>query len=880
MADQKRLFIIDAMAMAYRTFFAIGGSRLTTPKGKPIGAVYGTALFMNRLLTEEKPDYLCVVTDSPSKTFRHDIYKDYKAHRDKMPAELSQQLPSFYKLFEKMKLKTFSLDGYEADDVIGTIAKKFASPELKINIVSGDKDFYQLVSDNIQLYAPKKNERIEIVDKSKVFEKFKCPPELVIDCLALMGDSADNVPGVPGIGEKRAAELVENFGTLESIYSQLDQITAKRQKNALESNKEQAFLSKKLVTIDCDAPLVVNLQELSIDASLSAHNESLLEFYQDFSFKSLVEKIRDSLPKTQQSKEKASQKTKTTESVEVSAEKFGEWVSNLKEGAVVPMVLQWEESPSHSSSLSSIQYFNKKVHEVKVPEDEDEKIIFLSYLGALLADKRIKKLGYGWKKTIQKLASLKLHLVQNFYDLKLADYLLNPNDNRRDLKEIADRFHYDWDEDYGSVSCLEPVYQKQMDLLTQNQLVQVLDEIELPLIPVLADMEHYGVLVDPGFLLEYSRTMGKDISQLEAEIYRLAEEEFNINSTQQLRSIIFEKLKIHEQLGITKIKKTKTGYSTDESVLSQMVEHPLPKAILEYRQLSKLKNTWIDTLPQHINAQTERVHTNFQQTVAATGRLSSLGPNLQNIPMRTLVGRNIRKAFIAPKDHVLLSADYSQVEIRLLAGMANEKYLMEAFENDEDVHRATAAKIFSQPPSEITTELRSRAKAVNFGIIYGMGPQRLAQETGVSLTEAKEFIKKYFEAYPGIKTFTENLVSKSQENGFSTTLTGRRRPIPGIADRNRAIAVRAENIAINAPIQGSAADIIKLAMIKIHSSLQKRRLKAKLILQVHDELVLEVHKKDLDKVKDLVRDGMEHALEFPVPLKVEMGSGQNWFEAH
>ncbi len=880
MTEQQKLFVVDAMAMAYRTFFAIGGSRLTTPKGKPIGAVYGAALFMNRLLMEEKPEYLCVVTDSPGKTFRHEIYEEYKAHRDKMPAELSDQLPAFFKLFEMMDLKTFALDGYEADDIIGTLSKKFSSKELKVYIVSGDKDFYQLVSDNVYLYAPKKNERIEIIDKVGVHEKFKCSPELVIDCLALIGDKSDNIPGVPGIGEKRAAELIEKFGDLDNIYQHLDQITAVRQKKGLEENKNLAYLSKKLVTIDCKAPIEVELSELRVDAIKSAQNEQLMNFYEEFAFKSLLQKIRANLHPSQDHSEESVNTTKPKAKKVVTSEQFGEWVSHLKEGSLVSLDFVWEEGVMADKNLTSVLYYNAQINVVEVPKTADEKMIFSSYLGALLADSRLKKIAYGWKKNLQILKNIDLDHVQNFYDIKLADYVLNPNDNRRDLRDITKRFHHEIFDEGDAVRYYEAIYQQQMVLLKEQHLLQVIEEIELPLVPVLAQMEYKGVLVDPGFLLEYSRAMSENIKRLEMEIYSLADEKFNINSTKQLREIIYNKLKIHEQLGILKIKKTKTGFSTDESVLSQMMAHPLPKAILEYRQLTKLKNTWLDTLPQHINPKTERVHTNFQQTVAATGRLSSNGPNLQNIPMRTEVGRNIRKAFIAPKDYLLLSADYSQVEIRLLAGMANELHLMEAFKKGEDIHRATAAKIFSVNPDQVSTELRSRAKAVNFGIIYGMGPQRLAQDTGVSLSEAKDFIKKYLEAYPGIKNFTESLVHKGQVNGFSATITGRRRLIPGIADRNRAIAARAENIAINAPIQGSAADIIKLAMIKIYHWFRRERLNASLILQVHDELVVEVHEKDLERVKELVREGMEHALDFPVPLKVEMGVGRNWFEAH
>ncbi|SMF68699.1 DNA polymerase I [Pseudobacteriovorax antillogorgiicola] len=888
MAKIKRFFIVDVMAMAYRTFFALGSSQLSRKDGLPTGAIYGSAMFLNKLLQEEQPDYLAFVSDAPGPTFRHEIYKDYKAHRDEAPADLKAQIPHIFDLITRFGFDAIQEKGYEADDLIGTFASKFASEKVHIYIVSGDKDFYQLVSDRVFLYAPKRNDRIEIVDIEGVYKKFSCTPEQVIDCLALIGDSSDNVPGVKGIGEKGAAQLIEAYGSLEGIYENLEKITAKRQRNGLENYRGDAFLSKELVTIDRKVPIPFKLKDFACDAMTVAHRPEILNFYESMEFKGLARKITKAVAPEEGTGKEVDDRNKSlprasrsAKVVTVTDDQMADFLSNLQEGSPISVWVEFDGDTMPSRRLRKIWISHLKQNLCyEVPQDSDERLISMTYISTLFGDRNHIKVGYDLKRVAQALYNEDLSFELPIVDIQVVAYLIDPNENRQSWEHLLDRYLGVLPESGQESSQLLRLYNEMMSHLRRMNLESVLDEIEMPLLPVLAKMEFRGVAIDASYLMDYSRDLNKKVRSLEKRIYKEAGQEFNINSTKQLAEIMFDDLAIHEELGVKKIKKTKTGYSTDESVLTSLSAHPLPKLVLEYRMLTKLKSTWIDSLPQHIDSQSDRVHASFHQTVAATGRLSSDKPNLQNIPMRTDEGRLIRKAFVASKGYLLLSADYSQVEIRLLAGMANESHLIEAFKNGEDIHTATAAKIFGIAPEDVDVNIRSRAKAVNFGILYGMGPQRLAQETGVSLTEAKDFIQKYFAAYPGIKSFTDGLIQSAKTHGYTTTITGRRRPVPGLADGNRAVAARAENIAVNSPIQGSAADIIKIAMIRIHADLERERLKAYLIMQVHDELIVECHQDDADKVAAIIKVGMEEAVKFPVPLIVEQGQGRTWYDAH
>lgn len=896
MGKPKRIFIIDAMAMAFRSFFALGRSPLTTHDGVPISAVYASALFMNKLLLEEKPDYLAIVGESKGATFRTQLYKDYKATRDKMPDDLARQLPYFWQLFEAYGYPVLQAEGMEADDVIGTLATRYASPDLHVYIVSGDKDFMQLISDQVFLYAPKKGEEAVIVDRAGVQQKFLCAPKQVIECLALIGDTSDNVPGVPGIGEKGAAKLIEKYQTLEGIYDHLEEITAKKQREGLEQNKEMAFLSRTLVTLKTNLDLPVGLSDFACDPVKTAQNKRVLDFYRSLNFKQLAAKVADAIgadafdpTRSKPAEQREEHFTRADNPTALTAK-----MARLVDAPRFAFALVCKGDDIISDRPEGIAFALSKEEAFYVPLRERE-LIRLTLedarlaIKAVLEDPLVEKISDTIKNAIHACHAVGIGLCEPYFDTGIVDYLLDPNYGDHSLRSTAER-HLGisvpigsdvWEDRCRQATAIFELHDHLAAELTAQDMKTVYSTIEMPLIAVLARAERNGIFVDTEFLNTFSDVLDKKAREFEAKVYQEAGETFNIGSPKQLQEILFQKLRVHEDLGVRQLKKTKTGFSTDESVLSKLKGHPVAKAILDWRAVTKLKSTYVDALPQYVNPKSHRLHTRLNQTVAATGRLSSDKPNLQNIPMRSELGQEIRKAF-RPQEpgSVLISADYSQVEIRLLASMARVDSLIEAFRLGHDIHRATAAKIFGVELDRVDDVMRSRAKAINFGIIYGMGPQRLAAETGVTVTEAKEFIRKYFIAYPGIKDFTESLVKKARETGVSTTLCGRKRPIPGIDERNRAVMARAENIAINAPIQGSAADLIKLAMITIDRDLTDRRLQARMLLQIHDELLFECPSAEVDEVCQLVKEGMENALESEVPLIVEVGVGHHWLEAH
>lgn len=877
MPSSKKFFVFDVMAMIFRSFYALGRSQLARSDGLATGAIYGSCMFINKILKEEDPDYIAFVSDTPEKTFRHDLYSDYKAHRDAPPDELVQQIPYVFQYIEALGFECMTCSGYEADDIIGSLVSQFSSRTVDCFIVSGDKDFYQLINQHVFLYAPKKNDVVELVDVAGVMDRFGCQPAQVIDALAMVGDTADNVPGVKGIGEKGAAKLIAEFGSLDGIYDHIDEIKSKSQREKLARDKDQAYLSKKLVTIYLDLDVGSSLAAYKVPAQKPLARKEVLEFYEEFGFRSLIKKWKDQSPHEEQSESKKESRPKTKQG---DLDSFTDYISKIDAKKPVYIWVELEGTASPDLKIRSCDILHKQLKiTVDIPLDSSERAALLLTLSSLLGDPQIHKISYDIKRLYHACLNEELSLALPIFDLMVGDYLVFPNENRRELTDLYERYSIK-DAEGSTVTQLRKLHAEILPELEQRNMKALFDGVEMPLLLVLGDMESRGIKLDPSFLLDYSKDLAARIQKLEKQIYQLSGREFNINSTKQLSSILFEELKVHEELKIKKIKKTKTGYSTDESVLLSLSQHPLPKAVLEYRSLSKLLNTWVDVLPQHIHQKTNRIHTRFNQTVAATGRLSSDKPNLQNIPMRSKEGRFIRKAFTASPGHLLISADYSQVEIRLLAGLAEESYLIKAFQNGEDIHRATAARIFGVQPEDVTADLRGQAKAVNFGIIYGMGAKRLAEQTGVSLSEAKDFIERYFEAYPGIKTYTESLITKALQYGYSETLLGRKRQISGLTDANRGIVSRAENIAVNAPIQGSAADIIKIAMIKLHDSLKRFGDQASLILQVHDELLVECSEDIVDEVILLIRQGMENAVEFAVPLTVEVGRGKTWYDAH
>lgn len=915
--NPKKLFVIDAMAMAFRNFHAFGANQLTTKEGIPTSAVFGSANFLLKLVATEKPDYLIIASDSKEKTFRHDLYPQYKANRTEMPEDLAVQLPYLFRLFDGFSCPILIQPGVEADDLIGSLACKYASPDVNVYIVSGDKDFMQLINPHVFLYSPKKNSDAIIVDEEKVFEKFGCKPDQVIDILGLMGDSADNVPGVKGIGEKGAAKLIHEFGTIENIYKHLDKVTNKRALTALTESEHMALLSKELVTIKTDLDITPTLEDMKCDVHNPPKIKELEKLFTELEFRNLLNQLNKLKSETSDNQD-TQQVIKSIESknsnyklvqTNEDLEKLLTDLENCDE-----FVFDTETTGLHciEDKAIGISFCTQKDHAWYIPliknhmqaagyTAEDA----IAKLKPIFANPGKRKIAHNLKFDMQMLYNIGIHIAPTYVDTMIISYLLNPigRSNKLDdccleylnykkikttsLKDAKNKINMvDAPIDQLSIYACEDadltfqLYKKIFPMLESSELIDLFTDIEMPLIPVLAEMEQTGVFIDSNVLNHISEDLAAKIKVLQNEIYKHAGSEFNINSTKQLREIMYDRLKIHEELGVKKIKKTKSGLSTDVSVLEKLSTHPLAKALLEYRTYSKLKNTYVDTLPQLISSKSNRIHTSFHQTGTATGRLSSSDPNLQNIPIRTEAGRQIRKAFRAQEeDWFMVSADYSQVELRILAHIAQDPGLISAFNSNEDIHTSTAIKIFGNS-AEGNSDLRSKAKSINFGIIYGMGPQRLSRQTGVTLKEAKEFIEKYFESFPAIKNYIESAKNSAREYGFTRTILGRKRPVPEIRSDNPMTRVNGENIAVNSPIQGSAADIIKLAMINIHRELTDIRLEGKLLLQVHDELVLSCPPKEIDEVKKIVQNCMENAVKLDVPLLVEIGHGQNWLEAH
>lgn len=924
--SKKRLFIIDSMAMAFRNFHAI--RPLNTSQGVPVNAVYGSLMFLAGLIEKEKPDYFVFATDSQEKTFRHEFYEAYKANRSDMPEDLAKQIPLLYRLFEAFQAPLLKEPGLEADDLIGSLVHQFASDEMHCFIVSGDKDFMQLVNDNVTLYCPKKGGEVVKIEKEGVFEKFGCSPAQVIDILALIGDSSDNVPGVPGIGDKGAAKLIQEFHSLDAIYQNLDKVANQRQRRGLEENKELAYLSQKLVTIKVDAVLPWTLQDFECLPAKAVANNELLSFVEEMEFKTYVERVKTKMRQITAAEERALSPSSPVDNAgaqdegpqarprevndyrlvrseedfqmlladirQVPAFAFDTETTGLDRIASVPIGLSLSFKAGTACYIPIIEK-----HRLL----DEERVKF--YCQEILGNPNQLKIAHNAKFDIQMLGNIDVSVAAPYADTMVASHLNDTSDRGHSLDENCLR-HFGYKkiptknlldkqgtmlscplDDLVEYACEDADYTFRLwevlePKLKEKDLLRVFHDIEMPLLPVIARMESVGVNIDTDILSEISDKLAAKLKLLEAEIYEIAGEEFNINSTKQLATIIFEKLKLHELLGLKRIKKTKTGYSTDISVLEQMEEHPLGAALMKYRTVSKLKSTYVDSLPQLINAKDNRLHTNFHQTGTTTGRLSSNDPNLQNIPIRSDEGREIRKAFRASqKDWVIISADYSQIELRILAYLAREENLRQAFVDRQDIHTATASRIFGVPPAEVSGNQRAQAKAINFGIIYGMGPQRLARETGVGMREAKDFIERYFATYPGIRAYIDGSIQFAREHEYTVTISGRRRTLREINEtKDRMLIANAQNIAVNAPVQGSAADLIKIAMVRVQKKLDETGSRARMLLQVHDELVFECPKDEQDQVINLVRQEMEGAYDFGVPLQTDVGVGDNWLEAH
>jgi DNA polymerase-1 len=945
MSQQKRLFLLDAYALIFRGYYAFIKNPRINSKGMDTSAIMG---FMNSLMDvikREKPDHLAVAFDNGGSQLRNEIFPEYKAHRDATPEAIKIAIPYIQDLLRAMHIPIIEVKGYEADDLIGTIAKQAEKENYKVFMVTPDKDFAQLVSENIFMYKPARmGNGIEIWGIPEVLAKFEIErPDQVIDFLGMMGDAADNIPGLPGVGEVTAKKFLKEFGTMENLLANTDKLKGKMKEN-VEANKEKGLLSKTLATILLDCPVVFDETDYELSTPDVEKTDAL---FNELEFRRMAEQFDAIFKKggtaTPPVVDEAKLYKKPQPKSEEQFDLFASAIPNDNSENTHHNYFSTLENTEHSYQIiqgnlglklllqnlmnqSSVcfdtettgldtlhaelvgiafSYEKGKGFYVPFPENQEEAKSLIENFIPFFENEKIEKIGQNLKYDLKILSNYGIAVKGKLFDTMIAHYLINPDmrhnmdilsetylkyspksiealigkkgKNQKSMREVEleDIKEYAV-EDADVTFQLKELFSVELD---KTETKKLFEEIEIPLVTVLADMEKEGIRLDTDFLKSLSQELENDIKTLEAGIYEIAGEKFNLASPKQLGDILFDKLKI----GGTKQKKTKTGqYATGEEVLSYLVnEHQIVKDILDWRQLVKLQNTYVDALPNQVDKITQRVHTDYMQTVAATGRLSSNNPNLQNIPIRTERGRQIRKAFIArDENYSLLSADYSQIELRIIAAISGEENMIKAFQNNEDIHKSTASKVFDVPLEEVTREQRSHAKTVNFGIIYGVSAFGLSNQTSLSRSESAALIEAYYKTYPRLKSYIQEQIEFARETGYVQTVLGRRRYLKDINSQNAIVRGGAERNAVNAPIQGSAADIIKIAMINIHKKLIDENWKSKMLLQVHDELVFDVHNSELEKIQPMIKNEMENAFKLDVPLVVEIGMGKDWLEAH
>ncbi len=867
----KRIFLIDGHSYLYRAFHAT--PYLANSKGLPTNAVYAFTNMLRKLLNEQKPDDVIAVFDSKAPSFREEIFKEYKATRPPMPSNMPVQIPYVKKIIEAMGIPVVEEEGFEADDVIGTLVEKLKEKDSELYLVTGDKDMMQFVSENVFVLDSMKG---IVLGEKEVTEKFGVKPALIPDFLALCGDTSDNIPGVLGIGEKTARELVSNLGTIEEIYEHLDKVTREAVKAKLKANRDNAFMSKKLATIRLDVPLRGSVSDLTVKEQDTG---MLRRIFRELEFTNLYRELKK--------EGNGKREWKEVSVADLKKERVSAAVGLSGKGAYQVYLDAFAASDGVSVFFSRAE---KELFDIMAAARE---VIVHGLKPLLVLAKKANKNFMSGVATRVPVTDLRGQSRGNrssehgdpftpFIDTMLASYLINPLRKEYAIDGVLEEF-IDSDLSGGSpdellkeraflLHDLAEVLSRKME---EHGLLDLFRSVEMPLVAVLADMEFYGVKVDRQALLVLSNDFDKRLNTIMKKVYELAEETFNINSPQQLGRILFDKL------NLPPLKKTKTAYSTDTEVLQTLAPlHALPSEVLQYRTLSKLKNTYIDVLPTLINGETGRIHASFNQMVVATGRLSSSDPNLQNIPIRGDEGRKIREAFVAEDGFILLSADYSQIELRVLAHMSRDELLLEAFSKDEDIHSRVAQEVFRVGPTGLTSEMRRTAKVINFGVVYGISGFGLAKELGVSPREAQIYIDDYFKRHKGVQAYIDATLEFARERGFVKTLLGRTRIIPEIRNPDTGVRQFGERTAVNTPLQGSAADIIKLAMVKIHKRMNEEKMASRLIIQIHDELVFEVKEAELSAMKELVKHEMEHVLDLAVPLRVSLGAGKNWAEAH
>jgi DNA polymerase-1 len=894
----QRLFLLDGTALAYRGHHALGARPLTNSRGENTSAAFVFLSTILALLRRERPDLLAVVFDPSGPTFRHRQFAEYKATRQKMPDELAAMIPVLKETAVALGLRVLEVEGFEADDVIGTLARQADAEGLETMVVTADKDFMQCVTPRVRLYNLRRGvEEPEIIGPAEVETKLGVRPEQVPDVLGLMGDTSDNIPGVPGVGPKRAAALVRQYGSLEETLRRVEEERLPSVREQLRAHAEQARLSRRLATIATDVPLPEPPRELRVERRDTAR---LRELFERLEFSSLLDQVEeDARPET------TYRVVRTAGELDALVGRLsasGGFVFDLETTGIDPLRSE-PVGIAFCTATGEADYVPFNLPERLLPEESSDLAGTLERLRPLFEDVSLPKAGQNVKFDILAVRRMGVRVAGVVFDTMLASYLIDPSLRRHNLESIGFRYlglkKSSIDaligtgaqqrtmrevpvEDCARYSCEDAdlafrLWRHLAPRLRDEGLEPLLRDVELPLLPVLVDMEARGVAVDRERLLEQSRRLGERIAALEAELQREAGEPVNVSSPVQLRPILFEKLRVQDAAGNRRLKRVKTGLSTDQSVLEELRAHPFVDKLLEHRSLTKLKNTYLDTLPALVHPDTGRIHTSFNQTVAATGRLSSSDPNLQNIPVRSELGREIRRAFVpgAPGWR-FLSADYSQIELRVMAHLSGDPALQDAFRRGADIHRDTAARVFHVQPGLVSDELRGRAKAINFGILYGMGAQRLARETGMTEAEAARFIDAYFASYPRVKAFLDETLARARETGVVTTLLGRRRPVPELRSENGRIRAQAENVAVNTPIQGSAADLMKVAMVRLHRRLHEEGLQAQLLLQVHDELLLETPGDELERAARVVREEMEGEIRLDVPLRVDLFQGPNW----
>jgi len=942
--NDKRLFLLDAYALIFRSYYAFIKNPRVTTKGMNTSAVFGFLLTLEELLSKQKPSHIAVVFDPPGPTFRSEIYPAYKANRDATPEDIKVAVPYIKRLLDAFRIPVIEVPGFEADDVIGTLARKAAGHGYMAFMMTPDKDFAQLVTDNVVMYRPgRSGGEAEIWGREEIVREYGVPPEHITDLLGLMGDTSDNIPGAPGIGPKTACKLISEHGTIESLLGNTSALQG-RQKDILEQNREQILLSKRLATIEQEVPVEFRHTEFHRQ---EPDTDALRKLYEELEFRTMASRLP--APGSRQAEipgitspgagESREAQAKTASAIQPAGESqgllFGEATStvtrttpNINTTPHAYTLIESEEEVSRlateqsklpdfcfDTETNSLDPLNAQLVSIAfswekgrgtmlwLPPGRDHAAKLLKPLIPVFEDEKIRKTGQNLKFDIQVLSGYGITVRGPLFDTMLAHYLLEP-DMRHNMDLLSSQYlgyepvhieeligergprqktmrdvekervkEYaveDTDVTWQLMNLFEP-------MLIEQGLDRLAAEIEMPLIRVLASMERDGVMIDESVLKNYAVTLRETIIRLEQEIYSLAGHEFNISSPKQLGEILFVRLRLDDNARLTKTKQ----YRTDEEVLQRLTgKHPIIKKVLEYRGLKKLLSTYVEALPQLIDPKTGRIHTTYNQAVASTGRLSSTNPNLQNIPVRDAEGREIRKAFIPATGKIFLSADYSQIELRLMAHLSGDNAMISDFLSGQDIHSATASKIFGVPVPEVTREMRARAKTANFGIIYGISAFGLSERLTIGRKEAKELIDGYFSSYPGVKAYMDESIRKARETGYVTTMFGRRRYLPDIHSRNQVVRGNAERNAINAPLQGSAADIIKIAMVRIASRIEREMPEAKMILQVHDELIFEVEKDKAEELAVLVREEMKGAAQLSVPLEVDTGTGYNWLEAH